>query len=382
MNFVYTVEVLLYHYLCKSKFKLALEKHMRLQTPTVNVFQTSGHADLDHKPKQPTRHPVAPVAWNSRVIWIQILFCLLPRHMCTPLETPGSYAKLLDKYDTWMFDCDGVLWSGDTLIDGAIESLHLLRSRGKKILFVTNNATKSRKSYKKKFDAFGIEAHVDEIYGSAYAAAVYISSVIKLPKDKKVYVIGMSGIEEELREEGISFVGGTDPADVTFEPFDLNTFTPDPNVSVVLCGLDSNINYTKLSKAFRYLHTDPTCLFLATNLDSTFPSAGGILPGAGSISAPLRYALGRDPVSTGKPSQSMLDCIQAKVHFDPERTIMVGDRLNTDIMFGKQGGLATLLVLTGVTHKSDITGSDVAPIAVPDYVTESLGDFRILTKFN
>lgn len=153
---------------------------------------------------------------------------------------------------------------------------------------------------------------------------------MKLPKDKKVYVIGMSGVEEELHNEGVSYIGGTvsmhvppscqnarltspqDPADTTFEPFDLKNFTPDPDVSVVLCGLDTNINYTKLSKAFRYLHTNPECLFIATNEDSTFPSTGGILPGAGSISAPLRYALGRDPVCTGKPSQSMLDCIQAK----------------------------------------------------------------------
>lgn len=302
--------------------------------------------------------------------------------MCTQLSTPGEYADLLDKFDTFMFDCDGVLWSGDHLIGGVIEALHLLRSKGKKILFVTNNATKSRKSYKKKFDGFGIEAHVEEIFGSAYAAAVYISTVVKLPKDKKVYVVGMSGVEEELQNEGVQFIGGTDPADTTFEPFDLKDFNPDPDVSVVLCGLDTNINYTKLSKAFRYLHTNPECLFIATNEDSTFPSSGGILPGAGSISAPLRYALGRDPVCTGKPSQSMLDCIQAKVHFDPKRTIMIGDRLNTDILFGKAGGLSTLLVLTGVTSKAEVLGPGATPIAVPDYVTQSIGDLAVLATPN
>ena len=74
---------------------------------------------------------------------------------------------------------------------------------------MTNNATKSRKNYKKKFDSLGVEAHVDEIYGSAFAAAVYISSVMKMPKDKKVYVIGMAGLEEELANEGITYVGGT-----------------------------------------------------------------------------------------------------------------------------------------------------------------------------
>lgn len=75
-----------------------------------------------------------------------------------------------------------------------------------------------------------------------------------------------------------------------------------------------SINYTKLSKAFIHLNIDPSCLFLVTNEDSTYPAQGGVLlPGAGSISAPLRYALGRDPLSLGKPSQVMMDCIKAKL---------------------------------------------------------------------
>ncbi|KAF8826852.1 hypothetical protein HHX47_DHR5001071 [Lentinula edodes] len=129
--------------------------------------------------------------------------------MSRRLSAPPDYAALLDKYDTWMFDCDGVLWQGDKLIDGAVEVLRLLRERKKQVLFVTNNATKSRKSYKTKFDHLGVEAHVDEIYGSAYATAVYISSVLKLAKEKKVYVIGMAGLEEELRDEGVAYIGGT-----------------------------------------------------------------------------------------------------------------------------------------------------------------------------
>ncbi|EMD36951.1 hypothetical protein CERSUDRAFT_83978 [Gelatoporia subvermispora B] len=295
--------------------------------------------------------------------------------MAARLSTRADYDSLLDKYDTWLFDCDGVLWQGDRLIDGVPEVLSLLRARKKSVMFVTNNATKSRKNYKKKFDALGLQAHVDEVFGSAFASAVYISSVMKLPKDKKVYVIGMAGMEEELQEEGISFLGGTDPADNTLEPFSLANFTPDPSVAAVLCGLDTSVNYTKLSKAFYYLTRHPGCAFLVSNEDSTYPTAEGLLPGAGAVSAPLRYALGRDPVSIGKPAGTMLDCIKAKHDFDPARTIMVGDRLNTDIEFGKAGGLATLLVLTGITQESEITGPN-ASHTVPDYVTNSIGDLR------
>ena len=100
--------------------------------------------------------------------------------------------------------------------------------------------------------------------------------------------------------------------DNTLEPFSLANFTLDPDVAAVLCGLDVKINYTKLSKAFQYLTRNPGCQFLVTNDDSTFPSADGLLPGAGSISAPLRFALERDPISIGKPAKTMLDCIQSK----------------------------------------------------------------------
>ncbi|KAK0189608.1 HAD-like domain-containing protein [Armillaria mellea] len=284
------------------------------------------------------------------------------------LSSSEQYVSLIDNYDTWMFDCDGVLWHDDQLIDGALNVLHLLRHRKKTIVFVTNNATKSRRDYKTKFDRLGVEAHVDEIYGSAYASAVYLSSVVKFPKDKKVYVIGMSGLEEELKEEGIQYLGGT-------EPFSLADFVLDENVTAVLCGFDSNITYTKLSKAFQYLTRNPGCQFLVTNEDSTYPNAYGILPGGGALSASLRYALGKNPLCIGKPSTTMLDCIRAKIDYDPKCTIMVGDRLNTDVLFGQNGGLSTLLVLTGVTTEGDITGPNASSI-IPDYVTKSVGDLR------
>lgn len=105
-----------------------------------------------------------------------------------------------------------------------------------------------------------------------------------------------------------------DPEDNNSQvPFSLDAFVLDPDVSAVLCGLDTAVNYTKISKALQYLTRVPDCLFIATNTDPTYPAeAGRLLPGAGSIVAPVRYALGRDPVSCGKPNKVMLDCIKAK----------------------------------------------------------------------
>lgn len=174
---------------------------------------------------------------------------------------------------------------------------------------------------------------------------MYISTVVRLPSTSKVYVVGMAGLEHELASEGISHIGGSNEEDNTLEPFTLSEFEKDPAVAVVLCGLDTSINYTKLCKAFQYVQGGAE--FLATNVDSTYPVKGGLLPGAGSLSAVLSRALGREPLSIGKPGKTMLDCIKAKHEFDPARTIMIGDRLDTDIMFGKNGGVSTLLVMTG-----------------------------------
>lgn len=103
-----------------------------------------------------------------------------------------------------------------------------------------------------------------------------------------------------------------DPADNTLEPFKLSAFQKDPSIAVVLCGLDMAVNYTKLSKAFLYLTQNPDCMFIATNEDSTYPAGGALLPGAGAVMAPICTALGRGPLSIGKPAKTMLDCIQAK----------------------------------------------------------------------
>ncbi|KAG1740553.1 HAD-like domain-containing protein [Suillus paluster] len=191
---------------------------------------------------------------------------------------------------------------------------------------------------------------------------------------KNVYVIGMAGIEEE----GISFIGGTDLADCTLDPFSSSNFTLDPDVQAVLCGSDLSVKYTKLSKTFQHLTRNPGCQFSVTNEDSTFPSADDRLPGAGEGSDKYRKTR-KDDVGLYS-SQLVVLFINAlfdRVKFDPKRTIMVGDRLNTDILFGQAGGLATLLVLTGITSKQDITGPHASPI-VPDYVTQSIGELRIL----
>ncbi|GAA5987992.1 hypothetical protein JCM5350_007852 [Sporobolomyces pararoseus] len=293
------------------------------------------------------------------------------------LSTREEFESLVDRYDNFLFDCDGVIWEGDRIIGESKQTLELLRKRGKNIFFVTNNATKSRASNKQKFDKMGIQAEVEEIFTSAFAAAAYLKNVLKFPQDKKAYVIGEKGLEEELDAVGIKHSGGTDPEDNVFiDLMDFSSIISDKEVGAVICGLDMHINYKKIAKAHRYLKENEGCLFIATNLDSTFPTHGDVYPGAGSTIAPLICCLGKDPLVIGKPENAMLESILSTFGLEKSKTLMVGDRLDTDIKFGVQGGIDTLMVLTGVNKREDFEKDGA--VAVPSFVIQSLGDLSIL----
>ncbi|RAH60723.1 2-phosphoglycolate phosphatase [Aspergillus piperis CBS 112811] len=301
----------------------------------------------------------------------------------TPRYLTGDAAgiqEFLDKFDVFLFDCDGVLWSGDHLFPGTNETLEMLRRKGKQVVFVTNNSTKSRADYNKKLTALGIPSNTEEIFSSSYSASIYISRILSLPPNKrKVFVIGETGIEQELASENVPFIGGTDPAyrrEITPQDYkdiasgDASTLL-DPEVGVVLVGLDFHINYFKLALAYHYVRRG--AVFLATNIDSTLPNSGTLFPGAGSMSAPLIMMLGKEPTSLGKPNQAMMDAIEGKFRFDRSRACMVGDRANTDIRFGIEGRLGgTLGVLTGVSSKEEFVEGDVRPKVYLDRLADLL----------
>ncbi|KAK7428562.1 p-nitrophenyl phosphatase [Neonectria magnoliae] len=293
---------------------------------------------------------------------------------------PAAINEFIDKFDTFLFDCDGVLWSGDHIFEGVPETIALLRSKGKRTVFVTNNSTKSRQEYLKKLTGLGIPSEVDDIFGSSYSAAIYVSRILKLPEGKnKVYIIGETGIEKELESEGIPYIGGTDPTyrrDITPEDFKAlaDGSLLDDDVGIVLCGLDFHINYLKLAVGMHYLKRG--ALFLATNTDSTLPMHHDFFLGAGSVHVPLIYASGQQPLALGKPSQAMMDAVEGKFQLDRARTCMIGDRLNTDIKFGVEGKLGgTLHVATGVNQKADWEKED--PIAIPSFYADKLSDLRL-----
>lgn len=308
--------------------------------------------------------------------------------MSEKITSKDQVLQLLQKYDYFLFDCDGVIWLGDHLLPSVVETIQLLKDAGKTAIFVTNNSTKSRDDYLHKFEKLGIQGITkDEVFGSSYASAVYVDKILKLPKDKKVWVLGEMGIETELKQLGYETIGGADPDlisnGVTFDPEHKQLNELDESVGAVVAGLTLNLNYLKLSITMQYLLKDDRSLpFIATNIDSTFPSKGKLLIGAGSIIETVAYASGRQPDAIcGKPNQSMMNSIKADnpgLADLPRKGLMIGDRLNTDMKFGRDGGLDTLLVLTGIEKEETVKSLDSS--SAPTYYAEKLGDLFELIR--
>jgi phosphoglycolate phosphatase len=286
--------------------------------------------------------------------------------------TADDLKALVDKVDCFIFDCDGVVWRGDSLIEGVSETIDLLRSLGKKLYFVTNNSTKSREGYLGKFTKLGLKISAEEIYSSSYAAAAYLQS-IDFPQDKKVYIIGDVGIQEELDLLGIAHTGG--PADndkkVELKPGYAMPF--DRDVGAVVVGHDRNINYHKIQYATLCIRENSGCHFIATNLDAvTHLTDAQEWAGNGAMVGAIKGSTKREPTVVGKPEEFMLANIADSCGLRRDQICMVGDRLDTDIQFGRDGGLTTMLVLSGVTTEAELLGPENT--VHPDLYTAQLPD--------
>ena len=297
--------------------------------------------------------------------------------MPTALNSENA-KQFLDSFDTVFTDADGVLWNSNDPITNSIEVLSALMKVGKKVFLITNNSTKSREELLIKSQKMGLlNFTVDNILCTAHAAATFLK---EKNFNKTVYVVGQSGISKELDNVGIKHFGvGPDMLDTSsvFER-ELNIQS---DVGAVIVGFDSNLSYNKICKACTYLN-DPNCLFIATNTDAVFPQPNKnlVFAGSGCMVSAIATPAQREPSIMGKPSTYLYEST-AKLYptMSPERTLMIGDRADTDILFGAACGMKTLVVLSGITTEQDINKwanstnpSDKKLIA--DYVLPKLGD--------
>ena len=296
----------------------------------------------------------------------------------------GLTRELDEDVDSVVIDCDGVVWNGDALIPGAKAAIEALRAKKKRVFFATNNSTKSRAHYAAKFASLGVDVSKYEIYTSAYAAAMYLKQRrfdeiedgddaeprgehgerVGDARQKKVYVIGERGVMEEMEE----------------------WLDPEDDVGAVVVGSDSAFTFAKL--AYASLQIQRGALFIATNPDAGDKIGRALYPGAGAIVNAVATACGEQPeIYCGKPSSFMLDLLCEHTNIDMSRTLVVGDRIDTDIAFGKAGkaGL-TALVFTGVTDSEQLRekclladADESLADALPDRAIGSLAELVGLT---
>jgi phosphoglycolate/pyridoxal phosphate phosphatase family enzyme len=251
----------------------------------------------------------------------------------------------------FVFDLDGVIYRGNQPAPCAAQTVAEIRKSGHLVFFLTNNSAKTRIQYAQKLAEMQIKASPEEIMTSAYATALYLKE--NGFDGATAFVIGEEGLFAELSPIGVAFA----------EP------SEDCRADVVVVGIDRSINYLKLKSAQQaILHG---ARFIATNRDATYPLENGrVEPGAGSIVAAVEVASGVSPIVIGKPETYSLEKILGLTGSKPEETVVVGDRIDTDVAMGKTAGVKTVLTLTGVTSREDIL--ELPPHLMPNLVLENL----------
>lgn len=248
-----------------------------------------------------------------------------------------------------ILDMDGVLWRDSTPIGDLPAIFTRIRKRGLKVALATNNATRTVDEHLEKLFSFGLNLKPWQIISSAAAAANVLSK--DFPNGGGVFIVGENGIQRALEERGFTPI--INPDDET-------------RPVAVIGGIDRYVSYGKLSRAT--LHIRAGVPFYGTNPDKTFPTPQGLVPGAGAILASIETATDVKPIIIGKPEPAMMYMALEKLGTSPEETLVVGDRLETDIAAGQAAGCKTALVLSGVSTREQAETWQPSP----DFIVEDL----------
>lgn len=246
----------------------------------------------------------------------------------------------------FIIDMDGVLIHGKRLIPGADDFINTLIKQKRKFLLLTNNPVYTPGDLAHRLQSVGIQIEENQIFTSAMATASFLH---RQRPDGKAFVLGESGLTEAIHNIGYIIT--------------------DMNPDYVVLGETLAYNFQMIKKAIRLIH-DGGARFIATNPDPSGPSEGGIVPACGAMAALIEEASGVAPFFVGKPNALMMRTALNYLDVHSENTIMVGDRMDTDIVAGVTSGMETILVLSGVTKEEDI---DRFPY-LPTHIKMSVAD--------
>ena len=254
----------------------------------------------------------------------------------------------------FLLDMDGTIYLDDHLFDGTLEFLEHVRAMGGRYLFLTNNSSRGVDAYIEKMDRLGIVAEAEDFLTSVDATLLYLQ---QNHSGQKCYVSGTETFKQQLRESGINL-----------------TDKLEDDIEVLVHGFDRELTFQKLEDSCILLNRGVT--FIATNPDWVCPTWYGSVPDCGSVCEMLFRATGRRPRFIGKPRPEMALLAMEKFGYNKEQTVMVGDRLYTDIACGVNAGIDTVFVLSGEGTMEDLKTSDVQPAVILDDIAALLEELK------
>lgn len=267
----------------------------------------------------------------------------------------GKDSNQLLKKKLWLFDMDGTIYEENRVFDGTIDLLQLILNNGGRYVFITNNSSKSVYDYIKKVTNLGIRADIENFYTSAQATVHYLKK--QFPKSK-VYCQGTKSLVKELEDAGIDVTENVEKVDV------------------VLVGFDMELTTEKLRKTCEILSTQQVS-YIATNPDWVCPASFGFIPDCGSICGMIEKATNKWPLFIGKPEPTMVRFVMDKYGITSDETVVVGDRLYTDIATGLNAGVTAVCVLTGEATVEEIKTSETKPTLVFESVRDIANSLMI-----
>ncbi len=248
--------------------------------------------------------------------------------------------KLAQRFDAFLLDLDGVVWRGESGIEGAAETIAKLRDAGKRVVFVTNNASRSPRDYAAKLIRMAVPTEPSDIVTSAHVVVSHLEG-LGLKRGDRVHVCAAGGLLDLLRAGG----------------FDATKETNDVRALVV--AWDPHLRFDDIKNAADVARDGVP--FIAANRDATYPYEDGLLPGSGAILAAVETASGRRATVVGKPEPELIRLALARAGSSEERSLFVGDRPDSDVAGARAAGVPVALVLSGVTTKKDLASLEPRP---------------------
>lgn len=251
-------------------------------------------------------------------------------------------------YEGYMLDLDGTVYRGKEPIPEAIAFIHQLKEAGLPYLFITNNSSATPEEVSRKLQAFNVPAEPAQVWTTALAAAAYVKAG---PAPHTAYIIGETGLLQAMEEAGVEYT--------------------EENPTYVVMGIDRGITYEKLAKAALAVRNG--AVFISTNSDKALPTERGFLPGNGALTSVVQTASGKDPVFIGKPERVIIEQALYILGTPLEKTVLIGDNYDTDILAGIRSGMDTIHVQTGITSLREIQQK----AALPSYSIQSMADWKL-----